>query len=479
MELKFGTSGLRGRVVDMTDSEVHVNTLGFLRYLADRNEIGTTGRVALAEDLRESSGRIGRAVARAIRDAGQQPLHLGKVPTPALANCGIRSRMPCVMITGSHIPADRNGVKFYRPTGEVLKSDEPGILAAVARARTEQFRVHAEESSEPFDRIGEESYLKRYLDLFNGPLAGKKIVVYQHSAVGRDLLAAIVEGLGAEVIREGRSETFIAVDTEDVSVEEEHHYGEMVKRHGADAMVSTDGDGDRPLIVDEQGRFHRGDMVGAIVARWLKADYAAIPVSTSDAVDRAFAGAIELEKTRIGSPYVIEAMMQASARGKSAIVGWEANGGFLLGSDFPIGSGVLRALPTRDAVLPILAVLVQAAERRVPVSRLFAELPQRATRAGLLDEFPVEKSRAILARLDRALIEKYFDGFGSVARIESIDGLRIYFDNGDIAHLRPSGNAPQFRIYTVSDTQARADQMVDLAVGDAGILRRMERELGS
>jgi phosphomannomutase len=476
MELKFGTSGLRGRVVDMTDAEVHVNTIGFLRYLTDRAEIRTGGRVAIAEDLRESSGRIGRAVARAVRDAGQQPLHLGRIPTPALAHSAIGAGMPSIMITGSHIPADRNGVKFYRPTGEVLKSDEPGILASVARARKETFAVTAERESEPIDRSGEEKYLARYLGLFARPLAGKKIVVYQHSAVGRDLLTKIVEGLGADVIREARSDTFVAVDTEDVSVEEEHHHGEMVKRHRADAMVSTDGDGDRPLIVDESGRFHRGDVVGAIVARWLKADYAAIPVSTSDAVDRFFAGSIALEKTRIGSPYVIEAMMQAALRHR-VVVGWEANGGFLLGTDVPVGSGVLRALPTRDAVLPIVAVLVNAAERKVPVSQLFAELPQRATRAGLLDEFPVETSKAILAKLDRAAIERYFDGFGSVSRIETIDGVRIYFDNGDIAHLRPSGNAPQFRIYTVSDTQARADQMVELAVKNDGILRRMEREL--
>ncbi len=470
----------------MSDFEVHVNTLGFLRYLTEHGEVRGGSHVAVAEDLRESSARIGRAVARAIRDAGHTPVHLGRVPTPALAYRAFGSAIPGVMITGSHIPADRNGVKFYRPTGEILKSDEAGILAAVAKVRKEPDRIRTESSAEPIDPRGADAYVSRYLELFGRarPLASRRIVVYQHSAVGRDLLTSVLEGLGAEVIAEGRSEAFVAVDTEDVSVEDERRYGEMVERGRGDALVSTDGDGDRPLVVDETGRFHRGDVLGAIVARWLGADYAAVPVSTSDAVDRFFAGstpAIELEKTRIGSPFVIEAMTAARSRGKKAIVGWEANGGFLLGSDFEVGGGVLRALPTRDAMLPILAALLVAGERRVPLSGLFDDLPKRATRAGLLDDFPVEVSKTILSRLDHALIGRYFtakDGFGAVVRTEDLDGLRIYFDNGEIAHLRPSGNAPQLRLYAVADTQARADEIVAWAVAEPdGLLRRLERDL--
>jgi phosphomannomutase len=508
MELKFGTSGLRGRVVDMTDSEVHVNTLGFLRYLRSRREIAEGGRVALAEDLRESSARIGRAVARAVRDAGLEPVHLGRVPTPALAHYGLSRNLPCIMITGSHIPADRNGVKFYRPAGEVLKSDEPGILAEVAAARKEPRNVFAEAASEPIDPEGEERYVARYLDLFpERPLEGKKVVLYQHSAVGRDISLRVLEGLGADAVAVGRTEGFVAVDTEDVSVEDEARYREIVEQYRADALVSTDGDGDRPLIVDETGSFHRGDVVGAIVARWLRADFAAVPISTSDAIDE-FLGAsthlakmlvedlgldssdlpsfegLELVKTRIGSPFVIEAMMAAAERGMNRIVGWEANGGFLTASDFAIGEGVLRALPTRDAMLPIVGVLLSTIERERPVSKLFAELPQRATRAGLLDEFPVEKSRAIVERLEREgreTIGRFFTrelGFAPVRSTNGLDGLRIYFENGDIAHLRPSGNAPQFRLYSVADTQKRADEIVDHAIREPdGILRRLEREL--
>ena len=70
------------------------------------------------------------------------------------------------------------------------------------------------------------------------------------------------------------------------------------------------------------------------------------------------------------------------------------------------------------------------------------------------------------------------DGFGSVVRLNYTDGVRIWFDTGDIAHIRPSGNAPQLRIYAVSDVAQRAEGIVRLAIREPdGLLRQMERKL--
>ena len=66
-------------------------------------------------------------------------------------------------------------------------------------------------------------------------------------------------------------------------------------------------------------------------------------------------------------------------------------------------------------------------------------------------------------------------GFDAIVKIDTIDGVRIYFANGDIAHIRPSGNAPQLRLYSCADTQARADEIVALGIREPdGILRRLE-----
>ena len=146
-------------------------------------------------------------------------------------------------------------------------------------------------------------------------------------------------------------------------------------------------------------RFLPGDLLGIVVAEYLRADAAAVPISANDAVERRLhERKILLEKTKIGSPYVISALDHL--RGKfHRVVGWEANGGFLTGGDITIGESMLAALPTRDAVLPILANLFSAAEQEISLSALWDRLPARFGRAGLLDNFPVVASQAILAGL--------------------------------------------------------------------------------
>ena len=86
--LKFGTSGLRGLVEEMTDLEVYVNTAGFLDFLIEQQLIQVGEAVCLAGDLRpstDSSDRsILRAVVKAVEDSGLKPRYLGRIPTPAL-----------------------------------------------------------------------------------------------------------------------------------------------------------------------------------------------------------------------------------------------------------------------------------------------------------------------------------------------------------------------------------------------------------
>ena len=126
----FGTSGARGLAVALTDQVSYASTRGFLGYLESSQQwVGRGGRVAVAGDLRPSTRRLMRAIQWAIRDAGSEAVMCGLVPSPALALYGIEQGIPSIMVTGSHIPADRNGIKFNKPAGEILKSDEPGILA--------------------------------------------------------------------------------------------------------------------------------------------------------------------------------------------------------------------------------------------------------------------------------------------------------------------------------------------------------------
>jgi len=459
----FGTSGARGLAVAMTDRVCYLYTAGFLRYLAGRGEIAPGDRVALAGDLRVSTPRIMQACVRSIRDLGFAPVNCGFIPTPAVTFWAMSQGIASLMVTGSHIPDDRNGIKFNRPAGEILKADEPGIMAETLTI-PELFdgtgALAAREDLPPVEPAARAAYVERYLAFMSsGCLGGRRIAVYEHSSVAREILVEILAGLGATVIRLGRSERFIPVDTEAVRPEDEALARGWAAEHDFFALLSTDGDGDRPLIADEHGTMLRGDVTGILAAGWLGADTVVTPVSSNTAVEGSgwFARVL---RTRIGSPYVIAAMQAA---GGSRVVGYEANGGFLTQSTIVRDGRRLAALPTRDATIVALALLQLAAERGIALSALAGLLPARFTASDRLSAFPTERSAARIGKMREGgptAVAAVFGGeFGPVASLDETDGLRITFANGEIAHLRPSGNAPELRCYNEAASPERAAAM--------------------
>jgi phosphomannomutase len=261
----------------------------------------------------------------------------------------------------------------------------------------------------------------------------------------------------------GRSDKFIPVDTEAIRPEDVELASDWAASGEFDAILSADGDCDRPLISDEKGHWLRGDVAGILCARYLKADAVATPVSCNTAVESC-GDFVSVRRTRIGSPYVIASMKEASANGSKMVVGYEANGGFLTNSDFIVGEKQLDALPTRDAVILHIALLVDAKDKSIKLSELVNELPARFTASDRLKEFPTEKSKAKLAEFntdnfneDAKKIEGLFGHLcGKVKAIDTTDGIRITFENNEVIHLRPSGNAPELRSYNEAGSEARA-----------------------
>ena len=557
VELTFGTSGRRGEVIHLTQLEIYINALAELEYLQSlpltEGGIARGDRFYLACDLRPSSsayvpdqggrGEIAQAVVRAMRDAGMEPVNLGRIPTPAMTCYALSRGKGSIMVTGSHIPFDRNGYKLNTSRGELRKRDEAPINDRVRRIREllydQPYRQslfnaqglfkagHQELPSETME--AGTAYIERYTGFFRGrSLKGMRLLCYQHSAVGRDLLVEILGQLGAEVIPGGRSDTFVPIDTENIDEAQVASIQALADQaraeHGRlDAVVSTDGDSDRPLILavdpgNGRVRFFGGDLMGMIAAEFIKPDAVVVPISCNDAIDRGNLRGMLEAKTRIGSPYVIEGMERARRKGRRAICGWEANGGFMTGSDFESGGNILAALPTRDAVLPILCVLLAGQETGQTIAGLFTRLPKRFSRAALLRQFPRSRARKMtryFSPSDVSVKQVSFEedrlslsdengneipaadtrfqemngirsrlgnvfpaelGFPGIVRVNYVDGIRITFSNGDVAHIRPSGNADELRIYAVADTQARADEIGRIGIAEPdGILRRMEK----
>lgn len=367
--LRFGTSGLRDTVENMSDMECYINTRGFIAYLREAGEFGPGSIVAIGGDRRPSTPRIKRAVAAAIRDMNGNIDEQGLTSTPALTYYAMQRGISSIMVTGSHIPAGRNGIKFNKKAGEVLKSDEKGILACVAEERekiykmpcteslfndqTGMFKRESAESAGSLIRNAEYSggsvreYIARYRNVFqpNSLLSKTKLFFYQHSAVARDFGVEIFEALGAEVIapdeeieinylnEEGkrelettllRSPAFIAVDTESVSNRTLSIFKKMMDLHELDIGVTVDGDSDRPLLVyrdyrkgkpTEEIEYITGDILGLLTVLALEnmgveINAVAVPVSANDAILKVLGDKkVEVTQTKIGSPYVVAAMI--------------------------------------------------------------------------------------------------------------------------------------------------------------------------
>ncbi|KAL8738966.1 MAG: hypothetical protein Q9181_000323 [Wetmoreana brouardii] len=517
--LQFGTSDHRGEVVHLTQ----VTTRG-LRQCGIR----AGDDFSFAHDLRPSStdlvegyrGGLSQAVKTAVIDKGMHPINLGAIPTPALTYWALRHAKGSTMVTG------RNAQDRRKAIGQAVQLTRASLLLQSYAHSPFDFRGvlrTTQPSLLPIESEGRSAYLRRYLDFFNGEsLQGMDLLVYQHSAVGRDLLVEILQSLGAKVTRAGRSDVFVPIDSEAIDDDQLETIQTLCQQSGGpfDAVLSTDGDSDRPLLVAPDGdglRFFGGDLLGMIVVEFLNADAVVVPISTNDAIDRGSPAQVTEPKTKIGSPYVMTGMQDAFSKGRRRICGWEANGGFLVGSNIDRHGNILTALPTRDAVLPLLCAFVTM-NLGITLPELFATLPKRFSRAALIRKFPRSASLQIVSHfsLPRATLQEVFyhgetivahrsdhnrlqvtesevsqlsqirqdlqkvfsaeAGFTPITRINYIDGVRLAFENGYVAHFRPSENADELRIYTVADSQERADAIVAQGVAEPdGLLRRLER----
>ena len=466
MSLKFGTSGLRGLSTDLAGPAAALYATAFARHLAAGGSLRPGGRILIGRDFRPSSPLIARIAAAAFLRAGFRPVDCGTLPTPALALHGMETGAPAIMVTGSHIPADRNGIKFYRPDGEIDKTDEAAIMAGASPALAAEIGAWFATADTDAPEMGREKaealgrYRARFAALVPpGTLAGQRIGLYQHSSVGRDLYAEVLAAAGATVIPFARSERFIPVDTEAVSPETRALLCAAAADHAPlTAIVSADGDADRPLMTDETGAVLRGDLIGLLTARHLGARVIVTPVTSNSGID-ALAGTRTI-RTAVGSPFVIAAMQAAVAAGEGGVIGFEANGGVMTAT--ALAEGRLAPLPTRDGLLPLLAVLAAAARAGLPVSALAAREALPVAAGDRLENFATTRSALLMAHLASGpeALDAFVAPFGRLAAVDRTDGLRLTLDDGRILHLRPSGNAPEMRCYVEAGDEESAKALL-------------------
>lgn len=458
--MKFGTSGLRGLSVDLVGAGSRIYANAFGRYLIESGKVKAGDTILIGRDFRDSTPAIAEICTDALTGLGFKVYDCGTVPTPALALYGLKKNAASLMVTGSHIPADRNGIKFYKPDGEIDKLDEAAIIELAADSRAVDVHVGKRPVVEASSDECIDLFYHRNIGFLGGrALAGLKVGVYQHSTVARDLIVEILAHYGAEVVPLGRSSTFIPLDTEAISVKTTSLLADWARLHDLDAIVSADGDGDRPLVTDEKGALLRGDLLGLMVAEFLCADAVVTPVTSNSGIE---ALGFPAMRTKVGSPFVIEGMKEALAAGKQRVVGFEANGGLFMASSCSVRGHTIDALPTRDCMLPILVAVSRIAYLKTPLSEIARSFGLPFTASDRLEDFATESSARLLdyLRASEDNLVSFLNEIGQVLSTSDIDGLRVVLADQRVIHFRASGNAPEIRCYAEAATEVAALELL-------------------
>ena len=368
----FGTDGIRGLanqepMTAETALRVAMAAAGLFKRGEHRH------RVVIGKDTRLSGYLLEPALTAGFIAKGMDVILLGPLPTPAVAMLTKSLRADLgVMISASHNPYQDNGIKLFGPDGGKLSDDlESQIEARMAGNLADD---HA-----PADGLGRASRLDdaigRYVEYAKatyptGNLEGLKIVVDCANGAAYKVAPAVLWELGAEVIP-------VAIHPDGRNIND--HCGatypqtmqEAVLLHQADLGIALDGDADRLIMADENGKRIDGDQLMALIAHAmsktgrLKGNALVATVMSNLGMERYLAQHnIQLHRTQVGDRYVVEAM-----REKGCNVGGEQSGHIVLSDYCTTGDGIIAALQ-------ILAVIRESGRKASEVCAVFTPVPQ-------------------------------------------------------------------------------------------------------
>jgi phosphoglucosamine mutase len=429
----FGTDGVRGPVGELLtpDLAVRLGRAAALQAEAERPQ------VLIVRDTRESGPMLEEALAAGIASGGGDAMLAGVLPTPAASVLSRRLGFDlAVVVSASHNPFGDNGIKFFNSSGTKLddeseaaieaRLDEPG-RERVGGVRTLEGALddYVRELRAAFSL--DLSSAKVALDCANGATHRAAPTIFR--ALGADLELRAVEPDGRN-INDGCGST--------------HPEGliELVRSSGADIGFAFDGDGDRVLAVDGEGRLHDGDDLIALIATdldrrgELEGGVAVTVMTNFGFLKTMEAAGIEIAQTQVGDRYVIEALTER---------GWRLGGeqsGHIVWTDFT---------PTGDGIAASLLILRALGGRRLEDTHPFERLPQRLENIRVADRSAIQGAAELWKAVDEENAK--LDGRGRVL-------------------VRPSGTEPLIRVMVEAPDERECEAV------SGRLVAVVERELG-
>jgi len=427
----FGTDGIRGRFGDFLTEEL-AERVAF----AAGQLIPAHSKVIIGRDTRSSGLLLERAIASGFIKCGHEVTQVGIIPTPGLAYLALEPGVElAVMITASHNPASDNGIKIFGHDGMKIPDSLEQEIESWVNSSAVVSNTATGSSLTDVEAI--ERYALHLRESIDTPLTGMKIAIDCAHGSASAIAPRILEELGAEVYAIGN-----APDGQNINagVGSTHLEAitELVERSGADLGIAHDGDADRALLVDREGRIIDGDHILANLAvsmarsGELTANTVVTTVMSNLGFHKAMAAAgISVEVTAVGDRYVLERINE-----RHLALGGEQSGHII----------IRKLATTGDGILTALSILALVAKRQVLLSDLaevFTSYPQ------VLVNVPVaSKAQALADPIVGHAIAEAEQRLGSEGRLL----------------VRASGTEDLVRVMAEADTIERARETVDSLV---------------
>ena len=429
----FGTSGIRGSANTLF-TEQFCFDIGrtFIKFLRKYYKIGP---IAVGMDPRESSPRIKKALFKGLATNNLELFDEGVAPVPSM-NWLIKKTeiVAGIIITGSHISPELNGVKFYAHGEEVSVEDQKNIESFYEQMKKKEKPPNLDAKTKQESRA-RDLYSQMLLEMIKDPLPKWKVAVDCANGSQSLVIPALLRKLGLDVI-EVNCETeknFIARDTDTDDKAEVEELKKVVVKKDCDFGIAYDGDGDRVVFIDEKGQFIQGEYSCSLIAKQSPGDTVITPISSSQVVDTI---GKKIVRTKVGSPYVIGKMKEYKAP-----FGFEPNGGAISA----------EIMYTRDGGSTTMKMLILFSKFNGNFSSMIAQLPKFFMFRTKVD-YKWELKDKILEEA-----KKKFKGI----KVEEIDGLKIWIDNQSWILFRSSQNAPEFRVFAESVEEDKAKTLLD------------------
>ncbi|BDZ70659.1 phosphoglucosamine mutase [Methanobacterium petrolearium] len=427
----FGTSGIRGKVGDEITPELALNV-----GRAISTYLGIGHDVVMGYDTRTSNLMLERAVSAGILQGGCNVLSVGMVPTPIVGYATMKLGANAgVMITASHNPSPDNGIKLWNPDGMAYLQKQERIIEKIIHEK-KFFNA----SWQDIGKIRDVSavvndYIEDLLDSVN-IAPGLKVVVDCANGAASYLSPLILRKAGCQVVSlNAQPDGFFPGRKPEPSAANLQELMKVVKATGADLGIAHDGDADRMVAVDDEGRMADFDKLLALVS----AEIGGCVVTTVDAsacIDRTMKE-VEgtVERTKVGDVHVAEMIHDINAT-----FGGEPSGTWLHPQFCMCPDGILSALR-----------VIELVQNKGPLSKLLDDIVSYPTIRDKINCQDYQKEKIMqMAETDLSSL------FDDVVDVNLKDGVRISFSDGSWVLVRPSGTESFIRITLEGMTEDKA-----------------------